>query len=175
MNNTIKQTAIKYGTYLALVNLSYLLYAYLVDQSVFTLTWPGILLFFCGIGFGMFSVAKFKQANDGYASFKEAFSAYMLTSIVAIFIGTVFTIMLFSLIDPEFAAGIMDMILEKTLEKFESSGINDEQIEMIISRIEDSNPFGAMGQLKSATFSIMFNAILGLIVAAGMKKNKSEF
>ena len=50
--------------------------------------------------------------------------------------------MLFSLIDPEFAAGIMDMILEKTLEKFESSGINDEQIEKIISRIEDSNPFG---------------------------------
>ena len=175
MNNTIKQTAIKYGTYLALVNLSYLLYAYLVDQSVFTLKWPGILLFFCGLGFGMFSVAKFKQANDGYASFKEAFSAYMLTSIVAIFIGTVFTIILFSLIDPEFAAGIMDMILEKTLERFESSGINDEQIEKIISRIEDSNPFGAMGQLKSATFSIMFNAILGLIVAAGMKKNKSEF
>ena len=32
-----------------------------------------------------------------------------------------------------------------------------------------------MGQLKSATFSIMFNAILGLIVAAGMKKNKLEF
>ena len=175
MNNTIKQTAIKYGTSLALVNLSYLLYAYLVDQSVFALTWPGILLFFCGLGFGMFSVAKFKQANDGYASFKEAFSAYMLTSIVAIFIGTVFTIMLFSLIDPEFAAGIMDMILEKTLEKFESSVMNDEQIEMIISRIEDSNPFGAMGQLKSATFSIMFNAILGLIVAAGMKKNKLEF
>ena len=173
MNNTIKQTAIKYGTYLALVNLSYLLYAYLVDQSVFALTWPGILLFFCGLGFGMFSVAKFKQANDGYASFKEAFSAYMLTSIVAIFIGTVFTIILFSLIDPEFAAGTMDMILEKTLKKFESSGINDEQIEKIISRIEDSNPFGAMGQLKSATFSIMFNAILGLIVAAGMKKNKS--
>ena len=81
MNNTIKQTAIKYGTYLAL-NLSYLLYAYLVDQSVFTLKWPGILLFFCGLGFGMFSVAKFKQANDGYASFKEAFSVFMLTSIV---------------------------------------------------------------------------------------------
>ena len=81
----------------------------------------------------------------------------------------------FKVIDPEFAAGIMDMILEKTLEKFESSGINDEQIEMIISRIEDSNAFGAMGQLKSATFSIMFNAILGLIVAAGMKKNKLEF
>ena len=72
--------------------------------------------------------------------------------------------MLFSLIDPEFAAGIMDMILEKTLEKFESSGINDEQIEKIISRIEDSNPFSAMGQLKSATFPVCSTLFLGLSI-----------
>ena len=175
MNNTMKQTAIKYGTYLAMVNLSYLLYAYLVDQSVFTLTWPGIILFFCGIGFGIFSVAKLKQANGGYASFKEAFSTYMLTSIVAVLIGTVFTIVLFSVIDPEFAAGLMDMILESTLEKFESSGMNDEQIDSIISRIEGSNPFCAICQIKSAAFSIMFNAIIALIVAAAMKKNNPEF
>ncbi len=175
MNNTMKQTAIKYGTYLAMVNLSYLLYAYLVDQSVFTLTWPGLILFFCGMGFGIFSVAKFKQANGGYASFKEAFSTYMLTSIVAVLIGTVFTIVLFSVIDPEFAAGLMDLILESTLEKFESSGMNDEQIDSIISRIEGSNPFGAIGQIKSAAFSIMFNAIIALIVAAAMKKNNPEF
>ena len=99
----------------------------------------------------------------------------MLTSIVAVLIGTVFTIVLFSVIDPEFAAGLMDLILESTLEKFESSGMNDEQIDMIISRIEGSNPFGAIGQIKSAAFSIMFNAIIALIVAAAMKKNNPEF
>ena len=73
MNNTMKQTAIKYGTYLAMVNLSYLLYAYLVDQSVFTLTWPGIILFFCGIGFGIFSVAKFKQQMGDMLLLKKHF------------------------------------------------------------------------------------------------------
>jgi hypothetical protein len=175
MNGTMKQTAIKYGVYLALVNLSYVLYAYLVDQSVLTLTWPGIILFFCGIGFGTFSVAKFKQGSGGYASFKEAFSTYMLTSIVAVLIGTVFTIVLFSVIDPDFAAGVMDMILETTMERFESSGLSDEQIDSIISRIEGSNPFSAAGQLKSAAFSIMFNALIALIVAAAMKKNNPEF
>ena len=40
MNDAMKQIAIKYGTYLALLNISYILYAYLVDASVFTATWP---------------------------------------------------------------------------------------------------------------------------------------
>ena len=64
MNEAMKQIAIKYGTYLALLNISYILYAYLVDASVFTATWPGIVLFFLAIGFGIFAVGKFKQSNE---------------------------------------------------------------------------------------------------------------
>ena len=57
---------------MALVNLSYLLYAYLVDQSVFTLKWPGIFIIFSGLGFGMFSVAKLnKQTMDMLLSKKR--------------------------------------------------------------------------------------------------------
>lgn len=175
MNDDMKQIAIKYGTYLALLNIAYLLYAYLLDMSVFTSTWPGIILFFCGIGFGIFSVGKFKQSNGGYASFKEVFSTYILTAIVAIVIGTVFTALLFSIIDPQFAADAMDMIVEVTLERFENAGMSGDQIDQIITRIEGSNPFGISGQLKSAAFSIMFNAIIALIVGAAMKKNNPEF
>ncbi len=175
MNDAMKTIAVKYGSYLALINIAYLLYAYIIDISVFTQTWPGIILFFFGIGFGVFAVGKFKQSNDGYASFKEAFSAYILTAIVATLIGTAFTVLLFSIIDPQFAADAMDMIIEVTLERFESSGMSDEQIDQIIGRIEGSNPFGVAGQLKSAAFSVMFNAIIALIVGAAMKKNNPEF
>jgi hypothetical protein len=175
MNEAMKQIAVKYGSYLALLNIAYLLYAYLLDMTIFTTTWPGIILFFCGIGFGVFAVGKFKQSNDGYASFKEAFSAYILTAIVATIVGTAFTVLLFTIIDPQFAVDAMDMIVEVTLERFESSGMSDEQIDQIISRIEGSNPFGFGGQLKSAAFSVMFNAIIALIVGAAMKKNNPEF
>jgi len=175
MNDSMKQIAIKYGTYLAMLNIAYMLYAYLMDASVFTATWPGIVLFFCAVGFGVFAVGKFKQSNGGYASFKDVFSTYILTGIVATAIGTVFTILLFSVIDPDFAVQTMDLIIEKTYERFESSGMSDEQIEQIISRIEGSNAFGIAGQLKSAAFSIMFNAIIALIVGAAMKKNNPEF
>jgi hypothetical protein len=171
MNEAMKQIAIKYGTYLALLNISYILYAYLVDASVFTATWPGIVLFFLAIGFGIFAVGKFKQSNEGYATFKEAFSTYILTGIVATLIGTAFTVLLFSIIDPEFAVQTMDLIIETTHERFETSGMSDEQIEQIIGRIEGSNAFGIAGQLKSAAFSVMFNAIIALIVGAAMKKN----
>ena len=171
MNDAMKQIAIKYGTYLALLNISYILYAYLVDASVFTATWPGIILFFFAIGFGIFAVGKFKQSNEGFATFKEAFSTYILTGIVATLIGTASTVLLFSIIDPEFAVQTMDLIVETTYERFESSGMSDEQIEQIISRIEGSNAFGIAGQLKSAAFSVMFNAIIALIVGAAMKKN----
>lgn len=174
MNESMKQIAIKYGVYLSLTNLAYLLYAYLIDSSVFTNTAPGIILFFVAIGFGIFAVGKFKQANGGYATFKEVFSTYILTAIVATLVGTAFTLLIFGLIDPEFGSEVMDQIVEKTLERFEGSGLPEDQVDEIIDRIANSDPFGLVGQLKSAAGSIAFNAIVGLIVGAAMKKNNPE-
>ena len=52
--------------------------------------------------------------------------------------------------------------------------MSDDQITEIIDKVQGSEPFGILGQLKSAAFSIMFNAVVGLIVAAAMKKNNPD-
>tara|TARA_B110000037_G_scaffold58924_1_gene72039 strand:+ start:167 stop:382 length:216 start_codon:yes stop_codon:yes gene_type:complete len=68
----------------------------------------------------------------------------------------------------------MELIIDTTLDKLEGSGMSDDQITEIIDKVQGSEPFGILGQLKSAAFSIMFNAVVGLIVAAAMKKNNPD-
>lgn len=174
MNPIIKSNAIKYGSWFGLLNVAYVLYAYLIDKSVFTATVPGILIFIVGIVFYILAVGKVKQAQDGYATFKEVFSVYIIAGVVATLIGTGFTLLLFGVIDPEFGVEVLDLIVEVTVERLENAGMSDEQMQPIIDRIVESDPFSIGGQLKSAAFGTVFNAIIGLIVAAAMKKNNPE-
>lgn len=174
MNPIIKSNAIKFGSWFGLVNLAYVLYAYLIDKTIFTATAPGIVIFIAGIVFYIIAVGKVKQAQDGYATFREVFTTYIVAGVVATLIGTGFGILLFVVIDPEFASEVLDLIVEVTVERLENAGMSDEQMTPIIDRIVGSNPFSVGGQLKSAAFGIVFNAIVGLIVAAAMKKNNPE-
>lgn len=174
MNPTIKSIAIKYGSIFGALNVLYILYAYIIDKTIFTMAGPGILIFFVGIGIYVFAIAKVKESQGGYATFKDVFSTYIISGVVATAIGSGFTILLFGVIDPEFASEIMELIIDTTLDKLEGSGMSDDQITEIIDKVQGSEPFGILGQLKSAAFSIMFNAVVGLIVAAAMKKNNPD-
>ena len=174
MNPTIKNIAIKYGSIFGALNVLYILYAYIIDKTIFTMAGPGILIFFIGIGIYVFAISKVKQSQGGYATFKDVFSTYIISGVVATAIGSGFNILLFGVVDPEFASEIMELIIDTTLDKLEGSGMSDDQITEIIDKVQGSEPFGILGQLKSAAFSIMFNAVVGLIVAAAMKKNNPD-
>lgn len=170
MNQSMKQIAIKFGTYLALLNIFYMLYAYLVDSSVLVEMWLSLVTFILSVGIGIFAVRKFKQSNKGYASFKEAFSTYMLTAIFSIAVYTFFTMLLFNF-DTNFAAETMDLTLDNAFERYQNSGMSNEEIEQNLSLIKNSDPFSILGQLKTAAFSVMFTAIFALIVGVTMKRN----
>ena len=58
MNPTIKNIAIKYGSIFGALNVLYILYAYIIDKTIFTMAGPGILIFFIGIGIYVFAISK---------------------------------------------------------------------------------------------------------------------
>tara|TARA_B110000046_G_scaffold29632_1_gene31191 strand:+ start:871 stop:1269 length:399 start_codon:yes stop_codon:yes gene_type:complete len=114
MNPTIKNIAIKYGSIFGALNVLYILYAYIIDKTIFTMAGPGILIFFIGIGIYVFAISKVKQSQGGYATFKDVFSTYIISGVVATAIGSGFTILLFGVVDPEFASEIMELIIDTT-------------------------------------------------------------
>ena len=174
MNPSVQQHGVKSGVSYAIVGILWTLYAYLFDSNVFTQTWTSIIFLFISLGFYIYGVAKVKKDGGGFISFKDAFSAFMVAAITASAITTVFSILLMSVIDPEFAELVYDNIKIMAIERMESQNVPDEMVQTMMERLDENNPFELWSQVKNFFFGTAFSAILGLIVAAAMKKRNPE-
>lgn len=107
------------------------------------------------------------QDLGGYITFGRAFGVAFLTGLVAALIGLVWTFAFFQFIDPS----IQETIAEATRENMLNQGMSEEELQqawgitsMFISPIALS--------LFGFVFSILGTVVLGLIVAAVMKRTK---
>ncbi len=78
-----KKLAIQYGIISTLLSVLYVLGIYIVDESLFTSQWGGMVVLLGTLVLFIVAVLQYKKENGGYASFREAFSAFMLPFIFA--------------------------------------------------------------------------------------------
>lgn len=129
----------------------------------------GFLSFVVWIGGVVLAVKAYREQLDGYLSFGEGFQVGFFTFLVISAISAVWSFLFYSFIATDF--------LEKTLEfmqyTLEDSGATDEAIDMMMGIYERVyNPLGLM--LMSLLGGTIFGAIISLIIAAVMKKNRPE-
>ena len=107
MNQTIKSKGINFGVIYGLVLILPVLYAYAIDQTFFASYWNlgiALLAFFVH---GFWVVGSLKKAQNGFASFKEAFSIFFLANVIgALLISVSMTILIFVVIDPELQSSV---------------------------------------------------------------------
>ncbi len=175
MNEIIKKNSSKFGLIMAGLMISYTLLAYIVDEGLFVNMILGIFLIIGSIAIFVISAVQIKKGLGGYITFKEAFSGFMLTYIIYAVVTTVFSILLFNFIDPDFAERLKDLTLEKSVEMMESFGMTEEQITTSLADQESVDKFSIGSQFKSFLMGIVMYSILGLITAAVIKKNRPEF
>ncbi|HEX9600186.1 MAG TPA: DUF4199 domain-containing protein, partial [Mariniflexile sp.] len=119
-------------------------------------------------------VAKTKQAQDGYASFKDAFTSYFITVLIGLLVSTVVSYLLFNVIDTDAAAVLKEKTIEKTVQMMENFNAPSEAIAEAADKIEAQNQFGIGNIIKGLAGYLVFFSIIGLIVAAAMKKSKPD-
>ncbi|WP_434035383.1 DUF4199 domain-containing protein [Formosa sp. 4Alg 33] len=174
MENSLKSMAATYGIYLAILLSAITIIAYVVDLEILTSMWVSAGVFIVIIVFGIFSTAKAKKAQNGFITFKDAFTAYFATVVIGVIISTLVSIIIFNFIDPDVADFLKQQIIEKSTGMMESFGAPQEQIDIAIAEMEKQNQFAIGNQLKSLAFSIIFYCIVGLIIAFAMKKTDPE-
>lgn len=170
MEKALRSTAINYGIYLGLIITSITVVAYAVNLEVFTKWWYGILLLLIIIMAGIISSAKARSLSGGFISFKQAFSSYFIPIAVGVLISTTVGIVLFNVVDPEAAEVIKQRSIEATVEMMEGFGSPQETIDQQIAVLEETDQFSAIGQLKGIAWQLLFYSIIGLLVAAIIKK-----
>src|SRR5690606_22568246 len=124
---------------------------------------------------GIMAVSKAKSALGGYISFKEAFTTFFLALLIGSILYILFMYILWNFIDPEGANAVVEATIETTVEWLQAAGTPEGDIKEMVEQMRASDNFGLVGQLKALAGSVIIYSIIGLIVAAAMKKNKPEF
>jgi hypothetical protein len=174
MEQSIKSSSINYGLYLggALALLTVIAYAANLDLLVSV--WYGILILIAVIAFGIVSVAKSKAILEGYISFKNSFASYFLTIFIGLLISTLVSYILFNFIDPEAAVTLKEKTIESQVQMLEGFNVPNEQIAEQVELLENQDNFSIINIIKGFAIYLVMFSIIGLIVAAVMKKNNPD-
>lgn len=172
MNQYMKKIIQNYGLIVAGIGILYTAIAYLTgNPGLFTIWYLGLSVGLLGIVIEVIGVTKYKASQGGFMSFKEGFTVYFMIALVATLVSTLFSLLIFNVVDPEFADLVNNEILETTISRMEGFGTPEEVIKRTMEQMEESGgQFTAANQLKSMAYAMIFNAVVGLIVAAFTKK-----
>ena len=174
MEKSLKSIATNYGLYLGVFLALITVLAYAINLEFLTNMWVGILILIAIIIFGIISVAKVKQAQNGFASFKQAFTSYFITVLIGLLISTLVSFLLFNVIDTDAADVLKEKTIEKTVEMMEGFNTPTEVIAESVEQMESQNQYSIGNITKSLAGYLVVFSIIGLIVAAAMKKSNTE-
>lgn len=175
METSFKSSAINYGLYLGISLLLLTGIGYAVSLDLFTEIWFGLLFLLVVIVLGIISIAKSKKLLGGFISFKDAFTSYFLTLLVGVLISAAFSIILFNFIDPEASAELQEKIINSQIDRLESYNVPSEVIDETVEQMEaKGNMYSVSNVLQSIVWQLAGFSIVGLIVAAIMKKRNPD-
>lgn len=171
MEKSLKSIATNYGLYLGAGLAFITVIVYAIKLDLFASMWFGLTLLALMIVVGIVAVAKVKQAQNGYASFKESFTSFFITMLIAVLISTVMSYLLFNVIDPEAAVTLKEMTIEKSVAMMEGFNAPVDAIDKAVTQMEEQDQYSIGNVLKGLAGNLVVMSIIGLIVAAAMKKN----
>jgi hypothetical protein len=175
INEIIKKNGVTYGVITGVLSILITTSIYVIDISLFTSVWIGLISFAMFIIVGIILLSKTKKELNGVFSFKQAFTTYFISAVVAILISVAFNIVLFNLIDPSAKEIIKENSIKSIAETMQKYNAPASTVNDAISKLQDTDQFAPLEQLKGSIFSILFSALLGLILAAFFKsKNASR-
>ena len=174
MESTNKSNSINLGLYLGGMLSLIVVLIYAVNLDLFIEWWLGILLFVLVVAYGVVAVNKAKKNGGGFVSFKDAFIQYFITIAVGTFIGTIVSIAIFAVIDPDAATYLNEQILILSKTTMERFGAPQEVITTALEEASKKDNFSIGMQLQSYVFRLAFYAIVGLIVALIVKKTDTS-
>lgn len=175
MNPIVKKNAIFFGGIAASISVLYTLIAYLFNSELFVNTWMGLTLMLVNVVLLTLGAIYSKRQMDGYISFKDSFSAFMVAALIGLAASTAMNIIIFGIVDTQAAGEIKELTIEKTISMMEDWNLPEAEIEKAITKIEENDQFGVGSQLQGFMFALALYAVLGLIVAAVTKKQPLIF
>ncbi len=174
MNQIVKSKGIYFGIILGAILSFTTAGIYAIDISSLLNPWLMGVYFLLVIAIGIIAILSVKKLLNGFISFKDAFSAFFMVIVVGFLISTIVSFLIFNVIDPEAKEVLKQLSIEKTTELLERFNVPEEAFDEAIAKIEETDSFSLVSQIKNYFISLAMYSVIGLIVAAIMKKKNPE-
>jgi hypothetical protein len=168
--------AAKWGAIYGAVSIVISMLIYAIDFTLFAGFTFLIISLVVGFGFVIYGGINYRNEVGGYLAFGKAYIHGFIMFAVAAAISTAFSILLFTVIDPDLPQNLTDAIISNTEAMMQKFGAPQDSIDQTIDQMREEQPknFAPFGLVKSYFFTLIWYAILSLITGLIVKKNQPE-
>jgi hypothetical protein len=169
MNEIIKKNGINYGIISGVIGVLATAIMYAVDLSLFVNMWVGFGILIVYIIIGCMLLSKTKKELNGVFSFKEAFTTYFISALIGIVLSTLFSFLLFNVIDTDAREKVSELLIKSQVEMLEKFNTPASKINETVAKLEENSQFSGKGLFWGFLQSLVGSIIFGLILAAIFK------
>jgi hypothetical protein len=169
MNEIVKKNGITYGFLSGMISLLITTLIYTFDIKLFISFWTGFISILLYIIISIILLLKTKKELNNVFPFKQAFTTYFISAVVAIGISLIFNIILFNYVDPEAKETIKDLSIKYAVEMMRKFNTPEDAMTKAIADLQANDQFSISQLIKGSIYSIAFSAVYGLIIAAIFK------
>lgn len=168
--------AIKSGVMIGVLGIIITLLLYIVDPTLFAKWWLMIILGILNLTLIAVFGVKYRNEIGGIMSFKDAYLYSIITMVVMVLVGTLFTLVLFTVIDPGVSQIVADAVAENTESMMRNFGAPEDGMDEAIEKAREDtmDRFTTVGMMKGAGIRVLINVVFCLILAAIIKKKEPE-
>jgi len=162
--NIIKKEGIRYGIILGLLLALVTIFMFF-NLTFFVNFWVGLGIKMSYIVMGIIAIYHVKKKQNGFISFKEAFTVFFIVFLIGIACQCLSNSIIFNGIDPKAKEIVKELFVEYTLTMSQKQGITQEEIAKNIDIIKQSDDFSVPKLMQSALLNILPFSLIGFLMA----------
>jgi Protein of unknown function (DUF4199) len=170
------QHALKWGLIVGAISIALTCVAYAVDYAMLANWKFGIFIFVLLIGLTIYAGINYRNETGGLLPYGKAFQHGFLLMAISGLVSTAFTVLLYTVIDPELPSKLTDVALENAAAMMESFGMPEDQMDKAMedARARTENQFSIAGLGMSYGIGLIIYAVLSLITSIFVRKNPPD-
>ncbi len=173
---TLLNHALRWGLITAAVSIIVTMLMYAIDYALMIQLKMLFISLAIYLGITIYGGIDYRKAVGGFLAYGKAWQHGFLILVISGFIATVFSILLYTVIDPDLPANLVDASIENTREIMEKFGAPPDSIDEALekARASTEDRFTIKGILLGYVQIAIFSAIMALISALFVRKNQPE-
>jgi hypothetical protein len=168
--------AARSGAICAAIGIVVTVLLYVIDLGLLADWKVGLFFLALYIGLVIYFGINYRNEAGGYLSYGKAFQHGYITMLIGGLLSTIFSILLFHVIDPTIPQKLTDITIEKTEEMLSGFGMSQDAIDQAMEKAAADTPgrFTVVGQLTQFAWGFLVYAVMSAITAAFVKRNQPE-